>query len=128
MVDAKRCRKIFLAMKRKHSSKIDVRQHIAVKNKKCFFSADERAILRQCSGAAKQLQLLDNADFDTALLRRGKLLDRLRMSMCVDQNVRDARRFTVVEPDFQQRNVLDWQQAFRNAIRQRTQPRAVSRR
>jgi D-aminopeptidase len=46
--------------------------------------------------------------------------------MRVDQNVSNSRSFAIGEPDFQQRDALNWQQAFRRTISQRTQTRAAS--
>ena len=99
-IDAQRSRKIFLAMEFKHPPQVHARKHIAIKDKKRFFSSDERAILRQRSGATQQLRLLHNARSHSALLRRDKLLDRLRMSVRIHQNVSDSRGLAIIKPDF----------------------------
>src|SRR5689334_7616745 len=104
-------------MERKHPSKIDVREHVAVKNEKGILARNKAAVLSQRSCAAEKLRLLCNTDPDAGLLPRGKFPDGRSMSVRVDQNVSDARRLTVVEPNLQQRDSLNLQQALGDAVR-----------
>src|SRR6476661_3148597 len=52
MIDPQRCWKALLLMEFNHSSQVDVRQHVSIKNKERLFSGYKVSVFRQRSRAA----------------------------------------------------------------------------
>ena len=100
---------------------VEVREVVGVARQEELFVLDPGAVGQQRPGAAEQLRLEERADRRRSGALGQVAAHHLRQVVQVDEHLVDARRVEGVEPDVEQRAVVDDQHALRGGVGDRPQ-------